>query len=210
MSVEQVYDGLAVDALVAKVEAGQISEYVRSQYNACRGRLPNNIGLTDFAAKTSNWNPNKGGIGQKAQLHVLRRYDRHITKTKERGEGSIKLSKSNDGTTQIIQSGLPSTIKGVKNFDAIREYDDVIRLFVLKTIDIGTFSVSQGGGHQDNVAAEIDILAEHTRGKRFVFNGKRVEIVVLVDGRSGIIAKYADYNSANFVVSNTDAFCQNH
>jgi hypothetical protein len=206
MSILEVYNELVGDILVRRVNAGEISPYIQRQYNLYRNRFPG-IDLTTFAARTSNFNVTKSCPGQKAQLRVLSAFDPGITQLPGRGQNSIKLSKSEDGVTHIVESSSKSTIPGVKSFDAIREYDDMFCFFILKTVDLGGCSDNIGGGHQDNVASEIDIMADSVRGKRLTFNGKLAKIFIVVDGRSNIVERYAGYNSANLIVTNCAGFC---
>jgi hypothetical protein len=206
MSISKKYRKFHIEAVVRKVSTREISPYIIAEYDACRVHLPDDIDLVHFAAYHCNFNTNKCSPGEKAQLSALMAFDPQITKLPARGEGSIKLTKVGD-TTRVVRSSEKSTIRGIKSFDAMREYEHMLRLFILKTIDLNPFTTNEGGGHQDNVQAEIGLMADAVRGKRLTFNGKPVQIVVVIDGRSNIAAAYANYNSTNFVVTNCDTFC---
>lgn len=186
-TVEELFDQKACDKALEKVISGIISDYTHNFYLAVRSAHPEkmkDVSPEKFAALTANWTPGKCGIGEESQIEVLRagRFP-NIEKLAPSGKASIKLHKSNDGTLSIREGKGKPNVTGVKNFDAIDEGREII-FFLLKTIDIGSFSDNEGGGNQDNVLNEIEIFILTTKNKTLNFRGKEVKFVIVVDGRS--------------------------
>lgn len=187
--VEEKYNELAILAAIKKVEAGQISEYTVSFYEACKKYKPNfdeHCTLEQFAARTANWRPGQAGIGEDAQIEAIKIVHPDFKGLNNSDKGSIFLY--NDNGQMIVRKHSKkiskTNIKGTKTFNGMNTLKDIIELYFLKTIDIGKFSKSTGGGHQNNVRDEIIKLLENIVNKSFTFDNKPVHFVIMIDGRS--------------------------
>lgn len=173
---------MAIDEFVKKASEGMISEYSKNAYSVCKPYL-GTLSLEEFAARTSNYNPNKAGIGEKSQLEFLESKFPSIKKLPSHGKDSYALFKLANGRYTIIK-GEKTNLGGVKSFDAIADLPNEVIFFILKTVDIGPFSDSTGGGHQTNVQDEITNIISHARQQKLTLDKKPVKIYVVVDGRS--------------------------
>ncbi len=170
-SVENIYDALAIEAALKKVKEGTISPYTKNFFTACKHAEPvetKDLSLEAFANGTSNWNPGKCGIGEKAQILYCKENKFPLIETLSTlGDASISFCKDTDGTLYLSQ-GSESNITNVKSFDAYNPIitNNAIELFMCKTVDIGTFSTSTGGGHQKSVKSEVFSLIETVLSNR--------------------------------------------
>ena len=137
--------------------------------------------LADFAIATSNWKPGQKGIGEQAQIALLKEQYPTIKVLGKRGPKMASIV-DNDGSL-ILVKGEKSNIHGMKSLDAIDESDEMITVFFLKTIDIGSFSDNKGGGHQTNVQTEVEAFIKTVAGKSITHDNKPVEVVMKIDGR---------------------------
>lgn len=180
--VEELYNKKAIECMIKRAKKGEISPFIIGAWNDCTTRLPG-MDLKEFAAYNSNYSPSKEGIGEKAQLELLKA-DHYplIEGLPKNGKNRLSLQEANK-VISIIR-GKKTNISGTKSFDAISEDALKVILFVLKTVDIGKWSESIGGGHQKNVCDEIERLISVIGIDALSYNGKPVEIKVLIDGRS--------------------------
>jgi hypothetical protein len=189
-SVEELYMTMAIDELVKRAQDGSVSEYTKNAYTLCQSLL-DGISLETFAARTSNYNPNKSGIGEKSQIQWLKENKfPTIEKLPSHGKESMSVSVSSNGKYSIFM-GKKSNLTGVKSFDAIEVLPQLISLFVFKTVDMGLLSDST-----------------HLRQQKFSFNGRDVKVYIIVDGRSapGIIsvAQKAASGCSNIIISESE------
>lgn len=183
-SVEEVYMEMATQEFAKKANDEIIADYVKNAYAASKHLLfRKDMSIQEFAAYTSNWNPNKSGIGEKAQLEVLRKKFPNIEKLPSHGKNSISLTGLPGGQYGIVR-GRKSNLAGVKSFDMMDSDQKEVRFFVAKTIDIGFLTDSTGGGHQTNVLDELINFLSFATCQKLSFAGKSVKIYLAVDGRS--------------------------
>jgi hypothetical protein len=182
--VETKYDELAVKAAIAKATIGKISPYITKMYDMAKDQI--DITLEQFAARLANWNAGKEGIGQKAQATAILSVRPTFAMLKNAGKGSVFLyDTGNDIVIRKYSNECVKTnIVGTKTFDGKDEDNEWLTLYILKTIDIGSFSDNKGGGHQDNVETEIKTILKNIASRSFTFNDKTVKFVVMIDGRS--------------------------
>jgi len=182
--IEEIYDRLATELFVKKANEKLISPYIRKAFIKCQSYLDPNITFEQFAAWTANFFPGRAGIGEESQIEFLKTKFPSIKKLPVRGKKSLKLFRGTDGGLFIKRSATKSNINGIKSFDAISISDNKIYIFMLKTIDIGSFSESVGGGQQDNAENEIINILDVIGASSFSFEDKNVEIIIGIDGRS--------------------------
>lgn len=206
-SVSALYTQYTIEEFVKRAMEGEVSDYIKNAYDLCKPQL-GTLSLQEFAAKVSNWNPNKSGIGEKCQLQWL--HDNKfptIQKLASHGKGTVSLYREPNGKYTIIQ-GKKTNLAGVKSFDAIAITPTEVGLFLLKTVDIGPLTDSTGGGHQNNVQDEIVNLITHVRNQKIFIDGKLVKIYIIIDGRSAdrIIqaARKAANGSADIVINESE------
>lgn len=190
--VEKIYNKLAIAAAIEKVKQKKISEYTQKFFTRCKDECPSdmaNVSLEEFACSTANWNPGKCNIGEQAQCYYMakNKFPKICPLAKKPSKkvsekSPLYLSQDAGGSLSVTHS--KSNIDGVKSFDAISEDDKCVNLFIFKTVDIGEFSVSEGGGHQDNVRDELKRFISVAKDATLTFNSKPVQILIVVDGRS--------------------------
>lgn len=182
--IEDICEKLACEAAIFKVKNSGISDYTNNLYMACQRHIPEDmvgISLEKFACYTTNWNAFKCGIGEKAQLQLLKEKFNSIKKLPNRGKDAISLYRDTDNSIIIKKS--KSNIVGIKTFDAFYECDEDITFCILKSVDLSTFSNSKGGGHQDNVRNEIIQTIKLVNDKKFSYKNKSVKIRIFISGK---------------------------
>lgn len=209
-TVSEIYNEKAIEIFVGAANKKKISSYVQRAFEKCKAKL-GDMTLEEFAAYTSGIIPNRSGIGEKSQFEVLEKKIPGLECLRNSGKEAVRFSKKNDRI--VIVKGEKSTLGTIKSFDAIQETDNEVIFHIWKTVDIGDFSDSIGGGHQDNVRNELETLISFAKGHRLTYNGKRVSFAVLIDGRSslsiiehckGVLGK-----CENIVISNSDEYMIN-
>jgi len=213
IDLESLYHIEAVKCFVAKANKKEISPYLKRAYAASKETFEqsgNNISLEEFAAYNANSNPNKSGIGEKCQILFLSQ-DKYvgIKALPNNGNSCIKIC-TEKGKIVLKQGKEKSSLQGIKSFDAIHENEEEITLFVLKTTDLGIFSDSIGGGHQDNVRIELLNLINALKGILLSFNGKNVQVAIIIDGRyaASIIEackKFIDPKHDNIIIGTCES-----
>jgi hypothetical protein len=206
-NVERLYHSEERKLFIERAKQATISDYTKTAYADCKSAL-GNMSLETFAARTANFNPGKAGIGQQVQMDYLRKNKFHkIEALSPSGQSAIFLY-DNAGVL-ALREGIKSNINGVKSFDAIEETAKTIRLFVLKTVDVSSYSDNIGGGHQKNVEIELTTMIEAIGSNSLSFKKKPVEIYILLDGKSAspmITRLKANLrpNATNLTVSSCD------
>lgn len=184
MKCETTYNKMLCDEMRIKANRKTISTRLKLIYDDCKDLLPG-MSLAEFSAFTDSAKAHIRNLGERAQMKVLQRKIPNVKKLPNNGFNSIKLHK-NGNAISIKKSNENSNIPGVKSFDAIWDNKDEnkIYLIVMKTIDLGKYSKSIGGGHQKNVETEILNLISLVNNKNIRFENKNVEFIFLIDGRS--------------------------
>jgi hypothetical protein len=205
--IDKIYDELAIKKLTTKANRRKISKYAKRAYEACKPYLDDNMSIEQFIAFTASPSPGKSGIGEEAQFLLLK--ERNVftdtIKLANSRSRSVRLYKDHVGNilcmSQRIAKIKMATNKNIHLLDKIKSLDGIAiqglpKFLVLKTVDVGTFSDSEGGGQQTNVEKELLALIECIGNNNVLYYGKKIEIYILVDGRSSdnILASCKDKN----------------
>ena len=193
-TIENIFDDLAIKVLSDKANKRQISECAKEHYARCKPNI-GNMGIEQFVAFTATPSAGRSGIGEEAQILMLKRKYPKIIALPKKGKDAIRLWKNKDGSlfamneanAQKYRNTIDSSlfnVECVKSFDALKRDKPKSKLFVLKTTDIGSASKSTGGGHQKNVKNELITIIDYIDNNNVSFYGKKVDIIIIVDGRS--------------------------
>lgn len=208
--VEELYNKKARKLALEKVKEGKISNKVVLEYQDLCAHHPDemkDISLERFAALLANWNAGKYGIGEDSQLEVLKEkypnLEELANKPDEVKRRYLSLHKFEDDSLGIFE-GKKSNITGVKSFDAYENR----KFFILKTRDIGMYSDNTGGGHQDNVQAELLILINELKNQDVYFRGEKATFFIGIDGRKSEklinICREAASGCSNIIIDNVE------
>lgn len=188
-----------------------VSAYTENLFNSHRSSMPATMTLGDFAQIMSNANPNKEGIGQKAQIAILQKYLPKFEKLASGGKSSVHFY--NDAGKLTFKQGSKKSIQpniiGVKSFDGcLPASNKKPKIYAaLKTTDIGDGSDNEGGGHQENAFNEMLLIVQAMQNHPLKDKGDHIAIIM--DGRvNTAIAKLQTYakNQSNLFIGTTESF----
>lgn len=166
--VENIYTKLALAQAVENCKKREISAYYKNMYVMARNAFPDemkDVSLEQFAHGNMGYVPGRHGFGQQAQMVYLKQNKiPTLEPLSANGCASISLRKEADGTLYLSQ-GKETNITNVKSWDAYdtKRTNNRVHLFMMKTVDLGPFTDSRDGGHQENVFSEICTMIELVR-----------------------------------------------